>query len=63
MKSKLGALMLALLFGIVAAPVVYAQATGTLSGTVTDPNGAVRPEPKPETCTGMAAVWPAAIAI
>jgi len=41
MKSKLGALMLALLFGIVAAPVAYAQATGTLSGTVTDPNGAI----------------------
>src|SRR5688572_29977870 len=41
MRSKLSAMLFALFFGLLLAPAAFAQATGGLSGTVTDANGAV----------------------
>ena len=43
MRSKFGAMLLALFFGIFVTVTASAQATGGLSGTVTDGNGALVP--------------------
>ena len=43
MRSKFKALLFALLVGLAASSAVFAQATGGLSGIVTDANGAVVP--------------------
>lgn len=41
MRSNFISICLTMIFALVAAPGVFAQATGGLSGTVTDPNGAM----------------------
>lgn len=41
MRSKFGAVLLTFFMVLLTAPAAFAQATGGLSGTVTDPNGAV----------------------
>lgn len=43
MRSKFTALFFALILGLLSSSVVFAQATGSLSGTIADANGAVVP--------------------